>query len=142
MSKKRTPGTYTVRWHFEGGDKTMPLQELVAQLQRQAHAMAVSEDAVLRAQGRRLIAEAAELQAAATGANAMRGAVLKKKARPKAKQIHREASATTTSKIRNLCTDLDRQRVPKHKWAGIAIKRLGISRATFSRRAPTWAKRK
>jgi hypothetical protein len=63
-------------------------------------------------------------------------------ARRKAKNERRQASDARANKIKIMCTDLERQRVPKHKWAGIVSERLGISRATFSRRAPSWAKTK
>lgn len=60
---KRPPAVAAarIRWKFEDGrDMTVPMVDFETQLQAQYHAMAASDDPVLRIEGRKLLDKAAE----------------------------------------------------------------------------------
>lgn len=87
--KPPAPKDLRVVWKFDDGDLALPITDVEAQLQAQYHGMARSDDPYLRAEGKRLIAEAAEQALAKRLANA-RAAESSRLPRPGRKKPIRE----------------------------------------------------
>lgn len=144
QKKQKQQKQYTVLWtNFDGGrDASIPLHEQIMQRWREFHGMAASDDPVLRVQGRKLIEQDARAFAAMIGGETIRVGAQLPKARVGAKKKRRSKGDETKRRVLELCRELERRREPKHKWAKTVCDRLGISRPTFYRHAPDWAKKK
>lgn len=118
-----------------------PFREWVYQSLLRFAQQALSDDPYLRVEGQKRLRAVAE-NISEEAAEALLRVGRLPKARARAKLARKDKGDETEQRVLNLCRELDRRREPKHKWAKTVCERLGISRQTFYRHAPDWAKKK
>jgi hypothetical protein len=118
-----------------------PFREWVYQSLLRFAQQALSDDPYLRVEGQKRLRAVAE-NISEEAAEALLRVGRLPKARARAKLARKDKGDETEQRVLNLCRELDRRREPKHKWAKTVCDRLGISRPTFYRHAPDWAKKK
>lgn len=124
------------------GGASTPFREWVYRsLLRFAQQALSDDDPYLRVEGQKRLRAVAE-NISEEAAEALLRVGRLPKARARAKLARKDKGDETERRVLELCRELERRREPKHKWAKTVCDRLGISRPTFYRHAPDWAKKK